>query len=322
MRIGEHDDDVPVLLVHHGARDILMRRRTVYDDMIGALRNKLRLDNDVAVSLRVKLDEKDAEIDEDAWSVVVPYLDQVNVNVAPSVGDETGKGKEHKRTPSIHSAEDLFGGNAVAGGSGSQSSEWDHVDDVPAPAPKIEKPDQIKREPDLEDEDEGSPPPRKRAPVKPIAPESDPEVEEPPSPAAPKVPKFKPAPPAPSPVKHILSSPVKSAARLSARLAMTDPNERFKITVRGPEADQRAALLTRGRYPVRKVLYAVCKVFGIDPDGARLSLLVRVDDDGFEKFPCDVDETMAHEGVEPDAELILELDEDEDNGEEEDDNEE
>ncbi len=52
--------------------------------MIGALRNKLRLDNDVAVSLRVKLDEKDAEIDEDAWSVVVPYLDQVNVNVAPS----------------------------------------------------------------------------------------------------------------------------------------------------------------------------------------------------------------------------------------------
>ncbi len=31
MRIGEHDDDVPVLLVHHGARDILMRRRTVYD---------------------------------------------------------------------------------------------------------------------------------------------------------------------------------------------------------------------------------------------------------------------------------------------------
>ncbi len=48
---------------------------------------------------------------------------------------------------------------------------------------------------------------------------------------------------------------------------MTDPNERFKITVRGPEADQRAALLTRGRYPVRKVLYAVCKVFGIDPDG-------------------------------------------------------
>ncbi len=55
---------------------------------------------------------------------------------------------------------------------------------------------------------------------------------------------------------------------------------------------------------------------------ARLSLLVRVDDDGFEKFPCDVDETMAHEGVEPDAELILELDEDEDNGDEEDDNEE
>ncbi|KAF9046013.1 hypothetical protein BDZ89DRAFT_1058580 [Hymenopellis radicata] len=317
MRIGQHNDDVPVLLVRHGAREILMRRRTVYDDMISALRNKLRLDDDAAVSLRVMLDEKDAEIDEDAWSVVVPYLDQVNVDVAPTeVGDEKGKGKEHKRTPSIHSAEDLFGNNAGVGGSGSQSSEWDHVDDVPAPAVKIENPE-IKQEPELEDEDEdeGSPPPRRRAPVKPTA-----RAEEPPSPAAPKAPKFKPAPPAPSPVKHVLSSPVKSPSQGTEKLNATDPNERFKITVRGPEAEQRAALLTRGRYPVRKVLNAVCKVFGVDPDGARLSLLVPVGDDDFEKFPCDVDETMAHAGVEPDAELVLELEEG--NGEEEDDDDE
>lgn len=43
-----------------------------------------------------------------------------------------------------------------------------------------------------------------------------------------------------------------------------DADPRFKVTIYGPDREtQRATLMTRGKYPARKVLNAVCKSFGI-----------------------------------------------------------
>jgi hypothetical protein len=42
----------------------------------------------------------------------------------------------------------------------------------------------------------------------------------------------------------------------------TDP--RFEIAIFGPEPNQSAYFKTRGKHPVRKVLQAACRTFGVD----------------------------------------------------------
>lgn len=48
---------------------------------------------------------------------------------------------------------------------------------------------------------------------------------------------------------------------------------RFEIYIMGPQPSQAAQFKTRGRHPVRKVLQAACKAFGLDYDRYGLSPL-------------------------------------------------
>jgi len=43
-----------------------------------------------------------------------------------------------------------------------------------------------------------------------------------------------------------------------------DADPRFEISIIGPEPDQSACFKTRGKHPVRKVLQAACRTFGVD----------------------------------------------------------
>ena len=52
-----------------------------------------------------------------------------------------------------------------------------------------------------------------------------------------------------------------------------DEDPRFEIYIMGPQPSQAAQFKTRGRHPVRKVLQAACKAFGLDYDRYGLSSL-------------------------------------------------
>lgn len=60
-------------------------------------------------------------------------------------------------------------------------------------------------------------------------------------------------------------------------------DERFQVSINGPDLDQTAEIKTRGKHLVRKVLAAVCKTFNLDYE--RCDLLISQNDICIFKHP-------------------------------------
>ncbi|KAF8901919.1 hypothetical protein CPB84DRAFT_1777017 [Gymnopilus junonius] len=95
--------------------------------------------------------------------------------------------------------------------------------------------------------------------------------------------------------------------------ASDDP--RFEIVITGPD-NSSAHFKTRGKHPVRKVLAAACKTFGIKYESAHLVLVLSFDEDeGLQThhFVCPPEDTMSKCGVNSDSKLFIKVDEDDEN---------
>lgn len=108
---------------------------------------------------------------------------------------------------------------------------------------------------------------------------------------------------------------------------VSQPDPRFEITIISPE-NEAAQFKTRGGHPVRKVLAAACKTFGIKYERcvvviffslclytylrnrARLILSVSSEEGGqiqTDEFDCPADETMSRCGVDGNAKLFVKV---------------
>ncbi|KAG5643199.1 hypothetical protein DXG03_001360 [Asterophora parasitica] len=111
------------------------------------------------------------------------------------------------------------------------------------------------------------------------------------------------------------------AADTTSNTTTIRADERFAVTIEGPCSDQAAEFKTRGKHGVRKVLASVCKTFNVDPERARLVLVV--EEDGEEAmYICNPEETMEMCGVRPDSHLLLQVEDYEEEAEEEEEEEE
>ncbi|KAF8815970.1 hypothetical protein BYT27DRAFT_6482472 [Phlegmacium glaucopus] len=98
-----------------------------------------------------------------------------------------------------------------------------------------------------------------------------------------------------------------------------EEDPRFEITIIGPQ-NESAQFKTRGKHPVRKVLAAACKTFGIKYEQARLILSVSTEEGGeiqTDEFDCPAEETMSQCGVDGRAKLFVRVDADQDDEEHE-----
>lgn len=96
----------------------------------------------------------------------------------------------------------------------------------------------------------------------------------------------------------------------------------FLITVEfddgDPEGPRSSTFKTKGRHTVHKVLYTVCRTFGVEDyyQQAHLALVIEeeIGNDKFieHRFKCAREDTMAAAGARPDARFLLIIDEDED----------
>ncbi|KJA18151.1 hypothetical protein HYPSUDRAFT_218407 [Hypholoma sublateritium FD-334 SS-4] len=91
----------------------------------------------------------------------------------------------------------------------------------------------------------------------------------------------------------------------------TDGDQRFEISITGPDAKVSAQFKTRGRHTVGKVLAAACKTFEIEYYRARLyHVLYRENEEGEEErveIKCDVDDTMSRAGVNGNSQLFIRI---------------
>ncbi|KAF8883229.1 hypothetical protein BD779DRAFT_1674581 [Infundibulicybe gibba] len=101
--------------------------------------------------------------------------------------------------------------------------------------------------------------------------------------------------------------PSPAAAPLTTPPAADPPKDlRFKIYISGPASPHHAEFMTRGAHPVRKVLSAACKTFGVEYNSARL-MLTNPNDDSTEEEEtlCPTQMTMGDCGVMAGSRLVV-----------------
>ncbi|KAG7449985.1 uncharacterized protein BT62DRAFT_618542 [Guyanagaster necrorhizus] len=336
--------NVPVLLFCFEQRAVFMRRRETYEEMINALRLKFNIPHNADAVLRVStLDVcrgREIEVDEDAYEAMAPFLDEINIILSPR---SSGKGhfvRENAspvlterqiptaikyepsdlptRAEKVVKAAELFASDDhLEGEKGQENGEtnateppssssqetghsWDHVEKSDAERPnrrKVFMADQSMVI--VKQEIEGIVPPKASGPG---GLNMSPRKEGSSSLRARN----------PSPRKDRYEEP-------GPQTTGEDPDKHFEVTVTGPEVCQGARLKTRGRYQVKKVLYGVCKSFGIPFD--TLIHIVKFVEDGtesVEEFECDNDATMTDCGIKENAQLVVIQREDEDESYDED----
>ncbi|KAF8885944.1 hypothetical protein BD779DRAFT_1531640 [Infundibulicybe gibba] len=99
--------------------------------------------------------------------------------------------------------------------------------------------------------------------------------------------------------------PSPAAAPLTTPPAADPPKDlRFKIYISGPASPHHAEFMTRGAHPVRKVLSAACKTFGVEYNNARL-MLTNDDPTEEEETLCPTQMTMGDCGVVAGSRLVV-----------------
>jgi len=116
------------------------------------------------------------------------------------------------------------------------------------------------------------------------------------------------------PSNEVLSEAPPKYPETNPPATQSEEDPRFEITIIGPQHES-AQFKTRGKHPVRKVLAAACKTFGVKYERARLILSVSIEEGGkiyTNEFDCPAEETMSRCGVDGNARLFVRVNADQD----------
>ncbi|KAK0430990.1 hypothetical protein EV421DRAFT_203405 [Armillaria borealis] len=349
--LSKPTENVPVFLFCFEQRPVFMKRRETYEDMINALRIKFNIPDNANPILRVSTleicNEREIEVDEDAYEAMAPFLDEIKIVLVPRSNDK-GKGRyvtedaspaltarripteikrvPSARTPKVVKAAELFANDDHLTDEGSQDTEETDATQPPGSPSSHESGRSWENVEESDTERRNTRKPFKADKSMMFVKQEVDEI----------------VPPKASEPSGLNTSPTKKErpSGLGARNSSPrkeryeepgsqdsgeDLDKYFEVTVIGPQ-DQRARLKARGRYQIRKVLFGVCKSFGICFDTARLIHVIKfVEDDGtesVEQFECDNDDTMAYCGIKENAQLaVIQREEDEESYDEDDDEE-
>ncbi|KAK0470804.1 hypothetical protein IW261DRAFT_921528 [Armillaria novae-zelandiae] len=340
-------EDVPVFLFCFEQRTVFMKRRETYEDMINALRIKFNIQDNASPVLRVSTlqicNAREIEVADDAYEVMAPFLDEINIVLVPRSNDK-GKGRcvaedvspaltaqrmptEIKRAPSVRTpkAAELFANDDHLTDEGSQGNE---KSDAPQPPSSPSSHESGRSWQNVEES--GIERRNARNPFKPdksmvIVKQEMNEIV-PPKASEPSGLNTSPAKKErPSGSRARNPSPSKERYEEPPQASEQDLDEYFEVTIIGPQ-DRRAILKARGRYQVKKVLRGVCRSFEIPFETARLIHIVRFVEDGIEsmeRFECENDDTIASCGIKENAQLaVVQQEEEEEESYDEDDDEE
>ncbi|KAK0196037.1 hypothetical protein F5146DRAFT_1133504 [Armillaria mellea] len=324
-----------------------MKRRKTYEDTINALRTKFDIPDNVNPILRVSTLEicngREIEVDEDAYEAMAPFLGEIKIVLVPRSSGAYGsnyKGKgrcvaegaspaltarrvptEIKRVSSLHTpkAAELFANDDHLTDEGSQYNEETDATHPPGSPSSHESGRSWENVEESDTERRNTRNPFKANKSMVIVKQEINEIV-PPKASEPSGLNTLPARKERR-IRHLGRSAMKSQ---DLRRAEKIRDESFEVAVVGPQ-NQRAILMARGRYQVRKVLRGVCKSFGIPVETARLIHIVTFVEDGIEsteQFECDDDDTMASCGIKENAQLaVIQQEEDEESYDEDDDEE-
>ncbi|KAF9553335.1 hypothetical protein CPC08DRAFT_754277 [Agrocybe pediades] len=103
-----------------------------------------------------------------------------------------------------------------------------------------------------------------------------------------------------------IKSPKKPSPPAPTATQGAEADPRLEIIIFGLTDDQQAKFKTRGKHPVRKILAAACKSFGIDQENAKLVHIISVDDEE-EELELAEEESIARCGVDSESLLRIRL---------------
>ncbi|EKM76003.1 hypothetical protein AGABI1DRAFT_116072 [Agaricus bisporus var. burnettii JB137-S8] len=293
--------DIPVIIVCYGDRKVFMLKANTYSNMVNRIRQKFDIQMTRQLCIQtVALDVcrgSNIEVDEDVWSVLKSSLDEIVVVVSDDDLDENPHNRALARNETEMETHD--GRVSVEGDEARVKEEFvenwleqqNEVDDVP-PAPsvysEVEYEDAHEVPPHTEDENEYQP-----DDIHEFQQEEEPE-------RSPRV-QFD----AEDQGSKRDEAPAEELQRPSS-----SADERFQVSINGPDLDQTAEIKTRGKHLVRKVLAAVCKTFNLDYERASLYVVTyTIIDDRVEECltMCPPDWSIARCGITSLTELKIQL---------------
>ncbi|KAJ6620373.1 hypothetical protein B0H10DRAFT_2022628 [Mycena sp. CBHHK59/15] len=321
----QSSDDIPVVLVTFCGKSKFLPRPESYKEMQRIVRFHYEIDARIALRFEVSSWDvcfgQSVEVTEPAYALLAPLLDSVSVVIQETESGYKRAMPTPSATPPLHGNDEFEDEQTVREELEPQSSQGSSM----GPGMPAHRRTKV----ESEDEDEDEIPPHSRFEDDEVPAAQIPKHEVPKKEARrqdrhrqeDELPREQSAPaPSKEQTARTETSHGDDSAESSQPQTASDGDQRFKVFISGPKSEHKAEFMTRGGHLVRKVLGGACKTFKLDSQCARLMLCVTMEDeDGMpvvHQFECANEETMARSGVEPNARLVIVIDETVDEDEE------